>query len=74
MKKIILALSAGAIALSSTGAFAQYEFQNRNAYDVPAYAQGQWITKVSAQRLKAHHVGKQTPAMKRTSNAQNPKL
>ena len=74
MKKIILALSASAIALSSTSAFAQYEFQNRNAYDIPAYAQARSATKVSTQRLKAHHVGKRTPADKHSSNAQNPKL
>jgi len=73
MKKIILALAAGTIALSSSSAFAYYGFQNRNASDTPVYAQAA-TTKVATQRMKVHHVGKQTPADKRSSNAQNPKL
>ena len=75
MKKVVLALAAGAIAsLSSSSAFAYYGFQNRNAGDVPAYAQANPATKAAAHRTKVHHVGKQTPADKRSSNAQNPKL
>jgi len=73
MKKIVLALAAGAVALSSSSAFAYYGFQNRNASDVPVYAQAA-PAMVVTHRMKVHHVGKQTPAMKRTSNAQNPKL
>jgi hypothetical protein len=74
MKKIILAVSAATIALSSSAAFAQYNFQARNANEEPIYAQAAPMTKVTNHRMKAHHVGKQTPADKRTSNTQNPKL
>ena len=74
MKKVVLALAAGAIALSSSSAFAYYGFQNRNANDAPGYAQANPVAKVATHRMKAQHVGKQTPADKRSSNAQNPKL
>ncbi len=74
MKKVALALAAGTIALSSSSAFAYYGFQNRNANDVPAYAQAVPTAKTAAHRMKVHHVGKQTPADKRSSGAQNPKL
>jgi hypothetical protein len=74
MKKIILALSAGAIALSSSSAFAYYGFQNRNASDDAIYAQAAPVAKIATHHMKVQHVRKQTPADKRTSNAQNPKL
>ena len=74
MKKFVLALAAGTIALSSSSAFAYYGFQNRNANDVPSYAQAIPVAKATAHRMKVHQVGKQTPADKRTSSAQNPKL
>ena len=72
MKKIVLALAAGAAALSSSSAFAYYGFQNRNASDIAAYAQAAPM-KVVTHRTKVHHVVKQAPD-KRTSNAHNPKL